>query len=403
MAPFWGAPTDQLRETGTLFSTHALGLEELFIALDGIVLNRSHWSGPDADSFRTHYSATVRPSVDALSSSLRERSALLADEADRQDQASAPDGIEAASISTAAAAAIAASTGVLDALQTDGLMSSNALGYWDNRGDERSGRRGEGRENTPRNDGDESYDPDEENPNAQYGTPGPAETPKGENGLGEGVPGTDADSPEPPAWTPPADGAGEHNSEFAGPVDHSVHSLAREGADLKREDWPNAAEHLDHFLDNTGKDYDADVDDLIADQPAFAQKAEEARHQAGHDAVVQAQADGATGPVTYPLSTPWGDHTADGDWYYASGSFNYNQTGTVTAYPPDAEHSEWRYEVDTQVNFRDRYNWDGGKSTQIGPFTVTDESLAAMHRAGIAREYNLLGESSSQHTEGSVP
>lgn len=42
MAPFWGAPTDQLRETGTLFSTHALGLEELFIALDGIVLNRSH-------------------------------------------------------------------------------------------------------------------------------------------------------------------------------------------------------------------------------------------------------------------------------------------------------------------------------------------------------------------------
>ena len=107
--------------------------------------------------------------------------------------------------------------------------------------------------------------------------------------------------------------------------------------------------------------------------------------------------------MTYPLSTPWGDHTADGDWYYASGSFNYNQTGTVTAYPPDAEHSEWRYEVDTQVNFRDRYNWDGGKSTQIGPFTVTDESLAAMHRAGIAREYNLLGESSSQHTEGSVP
>ena len=71
MAPFCGAPTDQLRETGTLFSTHALGLEELFIALDGIVLNRSRWSGPDADSFRTHYSATVRPSADALPSSLR--------------------------------------------------------------------------------------------------------------------------------------------------------------------------------------------------------------------------------------------------------------------------------------------------------------------------------------------
>lgn len=218
MAPFWGAPTDQLRETWTLFSTHALSLEELFITLGGIVLNRSHRSGPHADSFRAHYSATVRPSVDAL--------------------------------------------------HTDGLMSSNALGYRDNRGDERSGRRGEGRENPPRNHGDESYDPDNENPIAQYETPGPAE-------------------------------------------------------------------HLDRFLDNTGEDYDADVDDLITDQPAFAQKA--------------------------------------------------------------------RYEVDTQVSFRDRYNWDDGKSTQIGPFTVTDESLAAMHCAGIARECNLLGESSSQHTEGSVP
>lgn len=111
---------------------------------------------------------------------------------------------------------------------------------------------------------------------------------------------------------------------------------------------------------------------------------------------------GRWGPVTYPLSTPWDGHTSDGDWFYTSESFNYNRTGTVTAYPPDAEYPEWRYEVDTQVNFRDRYNWDGGKATQIGPSTVTDEKLAALHRAGIAREYNLVGESSPQHTEGSV-
>lgn len=403
MAPFWGAQPTQLRELSSTISTQSHRLVELFDELDGVVLDSAHWSGTDAESFRALYSTTVRSSARSVVSSLRERSKSLVHEADQQDLASAPDHVDTAAGAAGPPAGAASLLETFSSPPGSGPMSSAALGFWDNRGDERSGRRGEGRENTPRNDGDDSYDPDAENPNAQYATPGPSATPRGENGLGEGVPGTDADAPEPPSWTPPADGAGEYDSEFAGLIDHSVHSLAREGADLKREEWPNASEHLDHFLDNTGSDYEADVDSLLTDQPDFAQKTEEARHQAGHDAVAQAQAEGATGPVIYPLSTPWGGHTADGDWFYASGSFNYNQTGTVTAYPPDAEHSDWRYEVDTQVNFRDRYNWDGGKSTTIGPFTVEDESLAALHRAGIAREYNLVGESSSQHSEGSVP
>ncbi|MGO1286400.1 MAG: hypothetical protein ACTH0H_11005 [Brachybacterium sp.] len=400
MTPFWGAQPDLLRELGSAMSSNSSRLSELFTTLDGSVLQQENWTGSDAEAFRAIYTGTVRPAVASLTSELSARSALLASEADQQDAASASDG------SGAQHSVVLSGIGALNetgsGFPRTGLKASATLGFWDHRGDERSARRGEGRENTPRNDGDGTYDPDADNPNSQYSTPGPAPTVRGENGLGEGVPGTQSGAPEPPAWTPPADGAGEHNSEFAGPIDHSVHSLAREGADMKRGDWPNASEHLDHFLDNSGADYDADVDSLISDQPDFAQKAQERRHQAGYDAVAQAQADGATGPITYPLSTAWGGHTADGDWFYASGSFNYNQTGTVTAHPPDAEHPQWRYEVDAQVNFRDRYNWDGGKATAIGPFTVTDERLAALHRGGIAREYNLVGRSSSQHSEGSV-
>lgn len=402
MAAFWGARTDQLRALSSSVDTAADRLEGLFTTLDQLVLDESSWRGPDAESFRSRYSDTARRATTAACAALRTRSTTLIADADEQDDVSATDGSGGlgqllASVPAGWFSGMGATPGI------DGSDVSASLGFWDNRGDERSSRRGESRENTPRTDGDDSYDPDADNPNAQYSTPGPEATAPGESGLGEGVPGTDVDAPEPPAWTPPADGAGEHNSEFAGPVDHSVHGLAREGADLMRGKWPNASEHLDHFLDNNGEDHQADVDDLIDDQPQFAQATEERRHQAGHDAVARAQADGATGPVTYPLSTAWDGHTADGDWFYASGSFNYNQTGTVTAYPPDAEHPEWRYEVDTEVNFRDRYNWDGNKSTQIGPFTVEDESLAALHRAGIAREYNLVGESSPQHTEGTVP
>lgn len=399
MSAFWGAQTAQLRDLGSSVTTAAGRINQLFDALDGIVLVEESWQGTDADSFRAAYTTGARGAAEAAIVALRARSSTLVEEADQQDAASSvADGVGAAGM-------LAAPTGALPGgvAAPAGLAASASLGYWDNRGDERSARRDEGRENSPRRGGEENHDPDADNPNAQYSTPGPDATAPGDTGLGDAAPGTDAEAPEPPAWTPPADGAGEHDSEFAGPIDHSVHSLAREGADIKREDWPNAAEHLDHFLDNNGQDYPADVDSLISDQPDFAREAEDRRHQAGHDAVAQAQADGATGPVTYPLSTARDGHPAGGDWFYASGSFNYNQTGTVTAYPPDADPPEWRYEVDTQVNFRDRYNWDGGKATQIGPFTVSDERLAALHRAGIAQEYNLVGNSSPQHTEGTVP
>lgn len=52
---------------------------------------------------------------------------------------------------------------------------------------------------------------------------------------------------------------------------------------------------------------------------------------------------------------------------------------------------------------RDQYNWDGSKSTQIGPFNVTDEQLAQLHRSGLAQEYTNYGRSSETTVEGSVP
>jgi len=51
----------------------------------------------------------------------------------------------------------------------------------------------------------------------------------------------------------------------------------------------------------------------------------------------------------------------------------------------------------------DRYNWDSGKQTQIGPFTVTDDQMAEMHRAGVAQEYNISGSTDTRHYDGTVP
>ncbi|MFE2559194.1 hypothetical protein ACFXGT_24825 [Streptomyces sp. NPDC059352] len=69
-------------------------------------------------------------------------------------------------------------------------------------------------------------------------------------------------------------------------------------------------------------------------------------------------------------------------------------TGVVTAVPgPDGKP---QVSIDYQVNVWDRYNWDPGKATPIGPTTVTDADMARMHTTGQAREFDMRGSSSVQ-------
>lgn len=236
--------------------------------------------------------------------------------------------------------------------------------------------------------------PGEERPDA-----GPA--------LGEPVPGTSLDEdPEPPPWTPVDGGAGEHDSEFAGPVDHAVHEAARIGASVKSADWPHAAQNLDHFLDNDGEPLEQDVDQMLEDVPGLDSQAAGQRQDLAADAVDDARSRGITEPVTYPLSTPWDSYyigpNESADWYYATGGMEYSQTGSVTVYPPSEPGGPYRYEMDTALTFQDQYNWDGSKQTQIGPITVTDAQLASLHRAGIAQKFEMYGESSTMSTSGEI-
>lgn len=45
----------------------------------------------------------------------------------------------------------------------------------------------------------------------------------------------------------------------------------------------------------------------------------------------------------------------------------------------------------------DRYNWDEGKSVTIAGVVISDTTLGRLHKAGIAQEYNVEGQSSPRH------
>lgn len=223
-------------------------------------------------------------------------------------------------------------------------------------------------------------------------------------GLGDPVPGKSVPKPDAPAWKPVDEGAGAYSSEKAGVGNHATKFAAEAAAHALSGKWPDAARNLLHFLGNSGEPLRQDVDRMLADVPALNDQYTKDQDYYGNRAVERAMELGVTEPTTFPVSSDWrGFYITKGmseNWFYATGGIQYSVVGQVTVYPPSTPGGEWTYETTTSMVYRDQYNWDGGKSTQIGPLTVTDEQLAELHRTGLAQEFTMTGESSTTTRKG---
>lgn len=226
-------------------------------------------------------------------------------------------------------------------------------------------------------------------------------------GPGQAVPGEHADMPGVDPWQYPGDspgeGSGQHGQRNPTMHDYAVHELAATAAEACAPAWPDASANLRHYLENTGTPQGGDVDGMLHDIPSLHDGSQADAEVMTGKAVEDAQASGATGPVTYPFNTPWTPEGPDDseNWFYATGNYQYATDGIVTVYPPTDDNSEWTYTYDYRVHMADRYNWDGNKSTNILGMNITDAELQELHRADIAQEYDLTGESSVRSGRGS--
>ncbi len=227
--------------------------------------------------------------------------------------------------------------------------------------------------------------------------------------LGDGVPGEHADMPGVKPWQYQGDsdkeGSGPHAQRSPTLEDYATHEAATAAAWACSSMWPDASANLQHYLGNTGDPQSMDVDKMLEDLPDLSDDTNADVTRMAEKAVEKSQETGATGPMTYPFTTAWDDEYAtkqeDPNWFYATGGYNYATDGTITVYPPTDDNPEWTYKYDYRVHTADRYNWDGDKSTHIFGREITDKQLQELHRAGLAQEYDLVGESSVQHGEGS--
>ncbi|PVE11665.1 hypothetical protein [Streptomyces scopuliridis] len=198
------------------------------------------------------------------------------------------------------------------------------------------------------------------------------------------------------------DGAGPYDVEDPGWGDRWIHAQA--GMITDAGDFignTDASRHMNHYLEGSGDTLNLDVDRMLTDdetlrltaETSVAQQQDRWRQQA-----LEAFEQSGGKPVSIPVETPAVGYThSDRNWYLAVGSAMSNTTGAVTVVP--GADGRPQVTLDYQVNVWDRYNWDPGKSTPIGPTTVTDADMARLHTTGLAREFDMRGSGSTQHVE----
>ncbi|MDR0960810.1 MAG: hypothetical protein LBM23_10815 [Propionibacteriaceae bacterium] len=375
----YGADVEQLRSLANQFESAATELEQAKISIERGVQTQ-FWFGPVALRFKALWEQEHSTQLVKACLQIQTASKKMHQNANEQDEASSNHDQTLTYAGKSNIPSPSPGPSPIPPTQTDG---------------ERTGRAGR-EENANRNR-------DDTGSSGNDSVPGSNPT---EGGLGEGQPGVHHWDPEAPTWTPPDSGSGPYDTEWATPADYARWEAAKIGSSVKRGEWPNASRNLDHFLDNTGTDLDQDVDGMLNDVPGFNEMVTAEEDRLARLAVENARNAGASGPISYPINTPWNGYyitkEENENWFYATGGMQWNLGGTVVVYPPENGEG-WRYEIQTEVNYRDRYNWDGTKETTIGPFTVSDTELQELHRAGLAREYNMNGKSSQRTTTGIIP
>ncbi len=210
--------------------------------------------------------------------------------------------------------------------------------------------------------------------------------------------------PGPPRSPQPDAGAGVHGSAPLSARVLELEELARLAATgAQARGWPHAGGFLHHYLGNTGAPLTVEVDDMLRDIPSFSYDvlksiSDQLRRVAGtgvHDRPIRFAGEWGVEAMTSAI-TP--------DWFYAMGTFSYAVTGVATVHPPSRRGERSTVSVDYRVHVRDRYNWDlGGKSVTIGPVEIQDQEMGSLHRAGVAREFDVHGSSATQHYTGPLP
>ncbi|KAF7508153.1 hypothetical protein GJ744_009594 [Endocarpon pusillum] len=203
------------------------------------------------------------------------------------------------------------------------------------------------------------------------------------------IPPVPADPPKPAD----GDGIGPYASQNPGISDRlskaKFYTVAVAAGELG---LTNAERGMRHYLGNSGDDLNVTPESMMSGLPQLRTAV---KALAQNEAVAAyKKISGASGEKAF--SSSWNNFYASKDqswdWYFAIGGFSYSVTGVVTK---KSGGGSLKY----RVHIFDRYNWDAGKSVDIGPFHFEDRELGNLHLKGLAREYTVRGSGGVNEVE----
>ncbi len=202
-----------------------------------------------------------------------------------------------------------------------------------------------------------------------------------------------------------SEGSGQHGVETPNRQDHLLHRALYAAAWAAQVRFPQGARHFLHFLENSGKVFQMEVDRLLADNPieeiddistSLQERLDEQLTQVRDEAsaLIEAANDGAEA-VEASWSGEWTQfYATEGNWYWALGGFSYRVIADID-YQPGSP-----VVITYSVDIQDKYNWDAGKEIELRfDITITDEIFQRLHQVGIAQEFAIEGRSSEMVLE----
>ena len=199
-----------------------------------------------------------------------------------------------------------------------------------------------------------------------------------------------------PAQERPGQGSGEHGRLDPTAADYASvffwRGVAQGASDIGLK---NAGAHMHHYLENTGTDKEVDLDAIERDVPSFRTALHELRFQVLEDAAFFIKLNDSRQPFSWEISQ-WGfggqlSKAESPDWYYAVAGHDLGLNATAWYNPSADDPGRGLLQIEGRTHFKDVYDWDEGKETDILGVTVRDSDLGRLHAAGLAMEYPIWG------------
>lgn len=148
----------------------------------------------------------------------------------------------------------------------------------------------------------------------------------------------------------------------------------------------DATLHLIHYFGNQGSTYQIDLEGMVRDVSSAKELYEDEVAQAKE--FVEMLALGRHDIRSRRAQNGYNLPDESRNWYYAIGGYSVWGSGTAVVSDVGGQR---QFELDFQYSFFDRYNWDKGKSVEIGGITITDQFMGEFHRQGLAQEFDCVG------------